>query len=120
MRKTIIVKSNIIEKLNIEIAKIKTKSARGVTMALLAVKRDAIKLTPVDTGNLRASCYTQTFRTMKGPSGEIGYTAYYATYVHETNKNYKAKGTSWKFLEKAVKRNRKKILKIIKNEAYIR
>ncbi|MBW2030729.1 MAG: hypothetical protein JRJ31_16825, partial [Deltaproteobacteria bacterium] len=33
---------------------------------------------------------------------ELGFTAYYAVFVHETNKNYR-KG-SWKYLEKALSR----------------
>lgn len=117
---TVIVTSNIMAKTNIEIMKIKTRTTRGITKALLKIKRESIKMTPVNTGNLRGSCYTDTFRTFKGPIGEIGYTAYYAPYVHETNRAYRAKGTSWKFLEKALMQNKKTIINIIKSEAMIK
>ena len=35
---------------------------------------------------------------------EIGYTAYYAVFVHEIDKNYRKPGSSWKFLELALMR----------------
>jgi hypothetical protein len=40
--------------------------------------------------------------------------------VHEIDKNYKAPGTAWKFLENALKENTKKILSIIANKAKIK
>lgn len=119
-RSKVIVKSNILFELNNEIRKIKKRSTKGVMKALLVIKREALIMTPTKEGNLRKSCYTETFRTLQGPVGEIGYTAYYAPWVHEIDKNYRKTGTSWKFLEKALKRNKKKVLKIIRDEAYIK
>lgn len=120
MARTVIVKSNVIEEMNKQVRNIKTRSTTGVTKALLFIKRESIKRTPVDTGNLRGSCYTNTYLTLRGVVGEIGYTVFYAPYVHETDKRYRKKGTSWKFLQKALTENKDKIIKIIKDEAYIK
>lgn len=49
----------------------------------------------------------------------IGYTAYYAPFVHEINKNYLAPGTNWQFLRNAIVTNDQKILSIIASEARI-
>jgi glycerate kinase len=48
----------------------------------------------------------------------IGFSAFYAVFVHEINKNYKQGG--WKFLEKALKDNSKKVLDIIRQYATIK
>jgi hypothetical protein len=116
----VIIKSNIIEEMNKQVKKIRTRTRAGVISALLVVKRDALKMTPVDTGNLRGSNYTDVFLTVKGVVGEIGYTASYAPYVHEVDKHYRKSGTSWKFLEKALIQNKEKIIQIIKQEALIK
>lgn len=116
----VVIKSNIVEEMNKQVGKIRTRTRAGVMSALLVVKRDSVKMTPVDTGNLRASCYTDIFLTVKGVVGEIGYTAYYAPYVHEIDKKYRKSGTSWKFLEKALIQNKEKIIQIIKQEALIK
>lgn len=54
----------------------------------------------------------------KEPWVAIGYTAYYAIYVHEMNKNYTI-GT-WKFLSMTIHENKKSILKLIARRAKIR
>ena len=53
------------------------------------------------------------------PAAEIGYTAYYAVYVHEIDKAYRG-GKTWKFLESALTENAGKIMKIIKARTRIR
>jgi hypothetical protein len=114
-----VVKSNIVSSLNKQVNKIKQKNKTGIIKATLLVKRASLKMTPVDTGNLRGSAYSTIFKTVKGYVGEIGYTAAYASAVHETKRAYRKAGTSWKFLEKALKQNRKKILQIIRQETKI-
>lgn len=52
---------------------------------------------PVNTGNLRNSVYIKPFNT----GFEIGYTAEYATFVHEIGFNYHEPPTQYKFLEDA-------------------
>jgi hypothetical protein len=81
--------------------------------ALLMVRRRATPLTPVDTGNLRRSMGTQVEKQgQAGYTGVIYYTSAYAPYVHEINKNYRAKGTQWKFLETALWQSSNDILKL--------
>lgn len=116
----VIVRSNILNQLNKQIAKIKNNTYIGMQRVVLLVKASSMRRTPVDKGNLRASCYSEVRKTPSGFKGIIGYTAYYALYVHEINKNYRKPGTSWKFLEKVLKENRKKILDILHAEAKIK
>lgn len=49
----------------------------------------------------------------------VGFSAYYAIYVHEIQKAYKAPGTQWKYLETAVKENSQKILDIIRGKVKV-
>ena len=57
----------------------------------------------------------------KNPVVAIGFSAYYAFKVHEDKMaHFKRPGSGPKFLESAIKRNEKKILNIIKEEARIR
>lgn len=48
----------------------------------------------------------------------IGYTAYYAPFVHEIQKNYTV--GNWQFLRNALANNEMKILSILKQEAQIK
>ena len=109
----------VLANLNREILGIKGRTRAGVMKAALLVKNRSVKRTPVDTGNLRASAYVQEWRIGKGPGAEIGYTAAYAPYVHEIDKAYRKPGTSWKFLEKALRESRKEILEIIRESAKV-
>lgn len=54
-------------------------------------------------------------RKSKEPIAAIGFTAFYAVYVHEIKKKYNEGGH--KFLERAVKQNQKRLLNLIKKEA---
>ncbi len=47
----------VLSNLNKEIGKIEGRTRQGLLAAALKVKRDAIKLAPIDTGNLRNSAY---------------------------------------------------------------
>jgi hypothetical protein len=87
----------------------------------LLVRRAAAPLTPIDKGNLRGS---QGHKVISGvTSGEIGvviyYTASYAPYVHEIDKNYQSPGTQWKFLETALMQNTKEILETLRTSARV-
>lgn len=111
----------------------------GLIKAGLLIEREAKKNCPVDLGNLKASGYTVAYNkplpsvsVKDDPSGKItravkksmthskievaedkgftvivGFGANYALYVHEL---HASKG---KFLEKAVRENRDRILKIV-------
>ena len=104
----------VLKNLNKEIGNIEKRTDAGLNAAALFVRGEAQKKTPIDTGNLRNSAYTDRLKHL---SYVIGYTAYYAPFVHEINKKYRAPGTSWKFLELALKENVRKILQIIASKA---
>ncbi len=106
----------VLKNLNKEIKKIKGRSMAGLAAAALLVKGEAQKNTPVDTGNLKNSAYTKLNKERE--YAEVGYTAFYAPFVHEIDKNYIV--GSWKFLAKALYDNTKRILTIISNRATIR
>lgn len=103
--------------LNREIKQIRARTKTGIWLAGLFIKGAALPKTPVDTGNLRQSAYVTAFDAPGGPGVEIGYTAAYAMAVHEIDKNYKAQGTSWQFLKKAVQESRVAVLEIIRRTA---
>lgn len=84
------------------------------------MQHDSQELTPVDTGNLKGSAYTNPpIVDAKGKDGEVevGYTAEYAAFVHEQDKNYNT--GQWKFLETALNNNKTRILKILRGELKI-
>jgi hypothetical protein len=109
----------VLRNLNREIKRIRGRSRRGMHKAVLIVKAAALPKTPVDTGHLRSSAYTNVFPGRGGVTpaliGEIGYTASYAVYVHEINKAYRAGGTGWKYLERALKEKSKEVLEAIRS-----
>lgn len=134
--------------LNKEVLKIETLSRARLIKAALLIRREAVKLCPADTGNLRNSAYivsswrgvrgNQEAKTFKGEDAgeiaqnhvqavrereqflasaknllvEIGFTAYYAVFVHEVQANHRGK-TQWKFLEAALNNNRQKVIDIL-------
>lgn len=58
-------------------------SERAVTMCLMSVKGYAIELAPQATSTLVNSAYQKTEITVNGVSGEVGFGADYAKYVHD-------------------------------------
>lgn len=67
-----------------------------LTVAQKILER-SLDYVPYDTGKLRNSAYIKPFST----GFEIGYTAEYATYVHEIGFNYHEPPTQYKYLEDA-------------------
>jgi len=82
------------------------KKRKALTRIGVIVKADSVKLTPIDTSNLRGSAYIDVDGSK---SVFIGYTAYYAVYVHEDLEAYHEVGEA-KFLDKAIKMNQKRII----------
>lgn len=75
---------------------------------------------PVDINNLRASYFTSTFFATQRPYIVLGFTANYATYVHEkTNKevNWQRPGSGPLFFVTALDRNRAAIIKLLQEVA---
>jgi hypothetical protein len=109
----------VLTNLNRQVLKIKKRTAAGMWEAALIVQRRSMELTPVDTGNLKGSAYSILVPRLLagGPGAEIGYTASYAPFVHEIDRNYKV--GQWKFLETALKEKRKEVLEAIRRRARV-
>lgn len=134
---------NILRNYNKRIKKMENNSLKGLIRAAIIIRRDMDKtppLIPIDSGNLRASWFVDPRHTYKGPSVRLGFTVAYAWYVHEmvganfagsperitrtkkgrvtakTKKYFRRPNAGAKFFEAALKRNRKKILSVIKKE----
>lgn len=128
----------ILTNLNNQIQLIEGDVRSGVLEAVINVLGESLPETPIDTGNLRNSAYIDDARggnlaigdkngtviiknlNLRTDYATVGYRSNYALAVHEINKNYRAPGTSWKFLEKALKRTFRSILSIIHKRAKIK
>ena len=96
----------------------------GLYAGGLVIQAEAQRNTPVEFGNLRGSAYTQ--RPPIGGGVEVGYSAEYATYVHENMEQTLAGeprpsglGTYWnpggpKFLERAVNEKAGEVLDLVR------
>ena len=94
------------------------KIANNMKRAGLFLQRESQKIVPVDTSNLKNSAGTRAFGEGWNTDVIVFYTASYAVWVHEietrNGKRVKHKpGKSAKFLEKPMRENRDKILRII-------
>lgn len=99
-----------LEQIKNALAQVKKEHDKKKRQALnrigVIIKADSVKLTPVDTSNLRGSAYIDVDGTK---SVFIGYTASYAVFVHEDLEAIHKVGEA-KFLEKAVKMNKQRII----------
>ena len=75
--------------------------AAGIYLAASDMMTTAMRLTPVDTGWLRASRYVRR-PVVSGDRFffDVGFAASYAVFVHEINRNYVV--GEWKFLQTAM------------------
>ena len=96
---------------------IENQSAKGLIQSAILIRVDMDKtppLIPIDLGNLRASWFTNSFRTFKGPGLMMGFSANYAAAIHEkVGAKFQRPGSGPKFFEASLKRNRKEIINII-------
>ena len=84
--------------------------------ALLAIakeiERRALPLTPIDTGALRESSFTDSRTTSEGAEAVVGFgkggEPPYAVFVHEIQANHESP-TQWKFLQAAAEQVEKEI-----------
>jgi|PlaIllAssembly_1097288.scaffolds.fasta_scaffold87391_4 hypothetical protein len=108
----------VLRNVNKEVKKILIVSKRRLYACGLLVKNRSVKLTPIKTGNLRGSAYVIPLDSPLGPAVEIGYTAFYAPYVHEMPFSYHftKTGTGPKFLERALRDSAKEIKSILSAE----
>ncbi|HDS00519.1 MAG TPA: HK97 gp10 family phage protein [candidate division Zixibacteria bacterium] len=109
--------NRVLANLNREISGIRGRTRAGMQKAALIVQRRSMELTPVKTGNLRASAYHTMIDLPKGPGAEIGYTASYAPFVHEIDRFHNI--GQWKFLETALKDKQGEVLEAIRSKVKV-
>ena len=118
-RVTVKGRKKVLRNLNREIQSIENNTFKGMLAAGLFVEGESNNTAPHDTGLMINSSFTSVSRMFGKIFARVGYTAEYSAIVHEmpeTN-NFTKTGTSSKFLWKAVTRNTKKILEIIRSRA---
>lgn len=82
------------------------KARAAITKALIIGQQYAVALTPVDLGNLINSRFTQIINTPTGFTGRVGFTADYASFVHDGGpKNWQKPGAEDEFLKKGFERD---------------
>lgn len=110
----------VIANLNKEIRGMKDRSRGGMKESALLVRRESMKQTPVLTGNLKGSHYTEIISDLRhGVGAEIGLTASYAPYVHENLDAHHKNGRA-RFLALALVENARNILQILARHARIK
>lgn len=116
----------VLSNLNRELRNIEERTMKGLLKAAVHIRRDmrhTPPLIPYKTGNLESSWHVDPFPLAQGPVIVMGFSANYALYVHERldpDIDWTRKNSGPKFFEYAVKRNTKKVLEIIGNEAKIK
>lgn len=109
----------VLRNINREVKQMKRGSAGALRRAALIVKGEALPLTPIDTGNLRAGCFTDVHDSWQGPYAVIGYTAAYAPFVHERTDLKHNPPTQAKFLEQALKNTEDQITAVLRSETSV-
>lgn len=114
----------ILRNLNKEMTKITGGTMRGLVKSAIVIRQDMEKTSPkipIDTGNLRASYFTNPHYIDRDPAVTLGFTAFYAWFVHENiGATFKRPGAGAKFLEESLKRNAGRVIEIIRREARIK
>lgn len=105
----------IVSNLNKAVAGIEGATLAGLMEAGLQIEHSAKGRVPVDTGNLKNSGYTRKAGKL---AVEVGFTAFYAVYVHENLDARHPVGEA-KFLQNAVSANEGRILEIIQRRARV-
>lgn len=110
---------NVMANLNREIARMGgPASMAGLIEGTIIIRRSmemTPPLIPIDLGNLRSSWFNTGYTTFAGPVRVFGFSANYATFIHEDMKpkNFKRPGSGPKFLEAAIKNNKTAIVATI-------
>ena len=90
--------------LNDALREINIESELMLNVILQGISASTMPYVPVDTSFLINSEYRRTDMTPDGPTGELGFGAEYAKYVHEgPQKNWQKPGASNRFLELGVR-----------------
>lgn len=112
--------NQVLANLNKEINGIKARTVAGMTELTLSVKRGSVQRTPIDTGNLRGSAFSKVEEEGTKIIGTVGYTAFYALYVHEMPANYNFNQGENKFLEKSLLEHGVKVIPTLQKHARIK
>ena len=118
----------VVSNLKREVRRIKNRSGKGLIEAAIIVRRDMDKtppLIPIDTGNLRASWFTQLLNLPKGKGIIMGFSANYAAFVHENMEKegkvtWRRPGAGPKFFQASLERNHDKILEAIRSNGQVK
>ena len=119
---------NILKNMKKEEVLLGVRFALGLKAAGLLLQGASQKLTPVDTGNLKASAFTRAKGVGLAMTVTVGYTAEYALFVHELvdmklkGKERTTKGRYWdpqgkaqaKFLEEPARTKLPEMLLVIR------
>ncbi len=108
----------VLKNLNKQVRRIKGQTTKGMRIVVLLIKGRSIVKSPVDTGNLRASHFSNVTTQKNRIIGIVGATAFYAFFVHEDLEASHKVGQA-KFLEDAIKESKGEILSIIKKFAKV-
>jgi len=130
---------NVTANLNRAIRHVEGGTLKGMKRAAMFIQEQAMPITPhsgttgrrkADGGrgvrgggsNLRNSSFTAVEKQGRRIKARVGYTAKYAAWVHEmpNDVNWTTPGTGNKFLEKAIRRNTREILGIIRANAKVK
>ena len=107
----------VLQNLNKEAKRIGKHSMASLIRVMIFIRREMDPLIPIDTGNLRASFFNNPMRTSMGPIIIFGFTANYAVHVHENiDAKFKKPTAEAKFMEKAIDRNKGKILLMLQQD----
>lgn len=93
---------------------------RGLMMGAAEVFREAQRLVPIDTGNLKGSGSIRKEGSGFQTDAIISYGANYAIFVHENLEAQHAAPTQAKFLEQPARELRPRVVQIIRREAKIK
>jgi len=113
--------ASVMNRLNTKFIQYNAMSLPGMLEAAAHIRYDMDKtppLIPIDEGNLRGSWFASPIMDVKtkAPGVVMGFSANYAVFVHEmVGANFSRPGSGARFFYAALKRNQKKILKIMQN-----
>jgi hypothetical protein len=121
----------VMSNLNKEIRAIEGRTMAGLIKAASYIRRDMDRtppLIPVKTGNMRSSWQItplpeSAFPGGYGPVLKMGFNANYSLWVHEmldSDINWTRKNSGPKFFEYSIKRNKDKVLQIIRDNVQIK
>jgi len=85
----------------------------GLKRAGLYIQRKSQEIVPIDTGILRNSARTDAKGSGFKTEVSVMYLASYAIYVHEDKDAKHSKGRTYRYLQKAIEKNRKRIFEIV-------